>query len=530
MSTVNIVEFLMMLLIAASLVALASSRLNIPYTIALVLCGLFIDFLHIPIAEILGEGKGPEHVLTPDIIFALFLPALLFEAGININIRHLRDNIAPIAILAVAGVLAAAVITGLAVHWGVGLPLLVALTFGALIVATDPISVLALFRDLGVDKRLSVIVEGESLFNDGTAVVVFQIFLAGAVTGSFSITGGITRFLVEALGGAAVGLGLGYLVSRLTEKVDDPRIEITFTTILAYGSYLLAHHLHTSGVIATVAAGLMVGNFGAEFGMSARTRVALWTFWEYLAFVINSIVFLLIGLEVHIFDLLDAWKAILLAIAAVLAGRAATVYLLTPVANLFSEKIGLKWQHVLVWGGVHGSVSMALALSLAPDFPHRAQIMAMTFGVVAFSLVVQGFTVKPLLKALGIQGSTENEYDRAMVRQIALHAARTELEALLRDHLLSRSVFESIREELDGSLDEIEDEITQLQVQDPELAEDEERLARRRLIMAEKHAIQRSANDGLLSTHTAENLLAAADERLEALRHPEETPEEEVEP
>jgi CPA1 family monovalent cation:H+ antiporter len=516
MSPAAIIEFLLWLLIAASVIALITSRFRIPYTVALVLGGFAIDLFHLPILSALGETEG-SRFLTPDIILILFLPALLFESGININVRQLRENLTPILMLAVAGVVAATVITAYAVHWVVGLPLIAALLFGALISATDPISVLALFKELGVSKRLTVIIEGESLFNDGTSVVIFQIILAAMATGDFSVLSGIRNFLVVVLGGAALGLGMGYIASKATAQVDDPRIEITLTTILAYSSYLIAEHLHVSGVIATVAAGLMIGNFGAETGMTARTRVALWSFWEYVSFVINSLVFLLIGIEVHTLTLLQAWHAILLAIATVLLGRALSVYVLTPVAGLMGEKIPLKWQHVLVWGGLHGSVSMALALSLSQRVPDRDLILTMTFGVVAFSIIAQGLTVKPLLRLLGIPMGHEEEYDRAKVRRIAVSAARRELDGLLRDNLISLPGYQQLRDELEARLQETEKEIESLHETDHTAAEEELRMASARLAAAEKSAIQRSANQGLVSAHTAEKMIADSDDRLDKL-------------
>ena len=518
MSTAAIIEFLLWLLIAASAIAIVTSRLKIPYTVALVLGGFAIDLFHLPIMSALGATEG-SHLLTPEIILILFLPALLFESGINIHIRHLRENLTPIVLLAVAGVLSATLITAYAVHWVVGLALMPALLFGALIAATDPISVLALFKDLGVSKRLSVIIESESLFNDGTSVVIFQIILASMASGDFSIWSGIRRFLVVVLGGGALGLALGYLASRVTEQVDDPRIEITLTTILAYSSYLIAEHLHVSGVIATVAAGLMVGNFGAEIGMSARTRVALWSFWEYIAFVINSLVFLLIGIEVHTLSLIEAWHAILLAIGTVLAGRALSVYLLTPVSGLMGARIPVRWRHVLVWGGIHGSVSMALALSLARSVPGRDLILTMTFGVVAFSIVVQGLTIKPLLRLLGLEVGRKDEYGQAKVRHFAVSAARRELEALLRDSLISRPTYEQLRADLDARMELVQNEIVALHDRDPEAVDVEVRMAAARLVAAEKSAIQRAANQGLISFHIAEEMLAAADDRLDQLTH-----------
>lgn len=301
MSATVIVELLLLLLLAVSGVALLTSRFKIPYTIALVFAGFAIDLFHIPIKEVVGNVQ----LLTPDIIFVLFLPALLFESSINIELKHLRENFWPILLLAVIGVATATAITGFAIHQFLGLPLLTAMLFGALISATDPIAVIALFQDLAVSKRLGVIVEAESLLNDGTAVVAFQLILAGILTNHFDPVSGIRQFLVVSLGGVLAGLMVGYAASKLTAMVDEPRIEITLTTIVAYGTYLLAEHLHVSGVIATVVAGLTVGNYGAQTGMSARTRVAVWSFWEYMAFLVNSLVFLLIGIEVHVGQILE---------------------------------------------------------------------------------------------------------------------------------------------------------------------------------------------------------------------------------
>jgi len=517
MTTTSIVEFLLLLLIAASLIALVTIRLKIPYTVALVIGGVAIDLFHVPIREILGEG-APAGVLTPDVIFILFLPGLLFESGINVQVGYLRENLLPITLLAVAGVLIAAVVTGCAVHWALGVPLTVALVFGALISATDPISVLALFKDMGVNRRLAVLMEGESLFNDGTAVVVFQILAAGALTGSLSLAAGFTRFLIVSLGGAVLGLLLGYAVSKITGQVDNPSIEITLTTILAYGSYLLAEHLHVSGVIATVGAGLMVGNYGAAYGMSARTRVALWSFWEYFAFVINSLVFLLIGIEVHVADLIGFSPAILVAIGVVLLARALTVYSLTPVSNRFARAISWRWRHVLVWGGLHGGVSMALALSLGEEFPYRRLILAMTFGVVAFSIIVQGLTMKPLVRRFGLVKVREHVYDRLKVSQAALSRARSELDELLASHLITYPVYQRLLAELKQRQDQVGSEISQVQERDPEVAEEELRSARMRLITAEKSAIRRAAADGLISVTLADEMIEAADERLDALK------------
>ena len=515
MDTHTLIEFLLLLLIAASVIAVITARFKVPYTVFLVFGGALIDLFHVPIIAKLGESAG--RLLTPDVIFMVFLPGLLFEAGINIHIRHLRANLIPIVLLAIVGILPAAFVAAYLVHMAIGIPLQAALVFGVLIAATDPISVLALFKEMGAPKRLSVIVEGESLFNDGTAVVLFQILLAGMAGAGLSVAGGVGRFLVVALGGGALGIVLGYGVSKLTERIDEPRVEIMLTTILAYGSFLLAEQLHVSGVIATVGAGLMVGNFGAETGMSSRTRVALWSFWEYWGFVINSIVFLMIGIEVHIFDLIGHGTAIAVAIAAVLLGRVVAVYFLTPLGNALSEPISWAWRHVLVWGGIHGSVSLALVLTLPEDFPARETVLAMTFGVVAFSIVVQGLTVQPLMRKLGIKMGEEDEYDRIKVRRMALTAGREDLEKLHDEHLISEPVFEKLRREIEVEIGEIGEKVEGLHERRPELAEVEIHAAREHMILAEKGAIQRALGEGWISLHSAEQMLAAADDELEKL-------------
>jgi monovalent cation:H+ antiporter, CPA1 family len=393
------VEFLIALLIAASAIAMLAKRFRIPYTIALVVGGLMLSFLRLPQLSPLDPTQRPDW-LTPDVILILFLPALVFEGSLKLNVRDLLRDSIPLLLLANVGVLLAAAVTGYVVHWVTGMPVLISLLFGAIVSATDPISVLAIFKDLNIDKRLSMIVQGESLMNDGTAAALFQILVAGVLAGHLGLAKGIGQFTFAVAGGAFLGGALGYLGSRITGTIDDPEIEITLTTIVAYGSYLLANEFHMSGIIATAAAGLMVGNLGAKRAMTPQTRTALESFWGYLAFAMNSLVFLLIGLEVHFDALARSWRAVLISIVAVLIGRAFSVYLLTPVSNLRAQRIPLRWQHVIVWGGLRGALALALALSLDSKFPDRGVVLDTTFGVVIFSILVQGLTIKPLLRVL----------------------------------------------------------------------------------------------------------------------------------
>jgi len=404
MTPVSAVEFLVWLLLAAAAIAMLAARLQIPYTVSLVLGGLALGAIRLPILSPLQPGQRPDW-LTPDVILILFLPALVFEGSVKLDVRELLRNSLPLLLLANVGVWIAALVTGYLVHWLLGLPLLVALLFGAIISATDPISVLAIFKSLNLHSRFSLLMEAESLLNDGTAVVLFGILVEAVAVQGVNVPKGIMQYLLAVAGGAVLGAVLGYIANRVTAAVDDPQIEITLTTILAYGSYLLAFHLHLSGVIATATAGLMLGNLGAGSPLSPRTRAAMQAFWEYISFVMNSVIFLLLGLEIHVGELFARWTSLAIAVGAVLLGRALSVYLLIPVSNRFIQPIPLRWQHMAVWAGLRGALALALALSLGSDFPYRQHILDMTFGVVVFSILVQGLTLKPLLKILGLAGT-----------------------------------------------------------------------------------------------------------------------------
>jgi Na+:H+ antiporter len=515
MTANSAVEFLIWLLIAASVIAVLANRLRVPYTVALVLGGLALGSIRLPIVETLVQNH-PDW-LTPNIVLVIFLPALLFEGSLKLQVRQLRENALPILLLATAGVLAATLITGFAVHWLLGLPLLVALVFGAITAATDPISVLSIFREMAVPKRLSIVVEGESLSNDGTAAVLFGILIAGVASEHLGIATGVRNFVVEVAGGVVVGTSLGYISSKFTQKIDDPAIEITLTTVLAYSSYLAAQAVHVSGVIATVAAGLTVGNIGARTGMSPRTRIALWSFWEYLSFVVNSVVFLLIGLQVRIGMLVRDWRATLLAIATVVLARALSVYGLVPISNLFGQKISLRWQHILVAGGIRGALALALALSLARNFPYREQILTVTFGVVAFTIVAQGLAIKPLLRVLGMRTIREDDYELARVQQIAVSSARSELDELRRSNLLSGPAYHQLRQELDDEVERAEGQVAELYGKDNSRIVPEVQMARMKLIAAEKSAIEQAVFDGLISRETANRMIETENQKLDQL-------------
>jgi CPA1 family monovalent cation:H+ antiporter len=505
------------LLLIVSLVAIAVRRLRVPYTVALVIVGLLITF------------QQPLEVdLTPELILALFVPPLIFEAAFHIEFRRLRTNLLPILVLAIPGVLLTTGIVGLIVSFGANLSLPSALVFGALIAATDPVAVIALFRALGAPRSLALLVEGESLFNDGTAIVVFNLLLVAALpvaaeaghAASFDLLGAIVDFLRVSIGGVAIGVGLGWLVAQLIARLDDYLIETTLTTVLAFGAYLLAERFHVSGVLAVVAAGIVNGNLGPR-GMSPTTRIVLFNFWEYLAFIANSLIFLLIGLDVNIPHLAANLGPIAVAVLAVLISRALVVYVLTWLTNRRQPAVQLAYQHVLFWGGLRGAISLALALSLPAAFADRELVRVMTFGVVLFTLLVQGTTMQLLLRRLGLleRAESELEYERRHARLMAARAAQSRVQQLHQQGMISTSAWEQLAPELEQQLESALAAQQTLLREQPALQAEEREDAWREGLRAQRAMLAALLRDGVISEAIYEELVTEVDAALE--REPE---------
>lgn len=392
---------IVLLFSVATAVAMLARRLKLPYTVALVVAGLGLGAVKVL----------PAPHLTKDLLYSIFLPGLIFEAAFHLGWSRFRANARAIVGLAVPGIaLAVAVTTVLLVltpgsPFGPGAPWQVALVFSALIAATDPIAVVALFKTIGAPPRLSAIVEGESLVNDGTAVVVYTLVLAYVTGTPVTLAGAVADFVRVVGLGALVGVGVGWIVSKLIQLVEDSHVEITLTTIAAYGSFVLAEYFHLSGIIATVAAGLACGTWGAERGMLPATRVAVVWFWEYVAFVLNSVIFLLIGLEVSVREMLEGWRPIVVAFVAVTLTRALVVGVTALALQPTRERVPRNWAFVLTWGGLRGALVMVLALLLPPDFPARSRVVQVTYGVVILSILLNGMTMAPLLRWLKMSSS-----------------------------------------------------------------------------------------------------------------------------
>jgi CPA1 family monovalent cation:H+ antiporter len=388
---VNFESFGLLLLIAG-VVAMLARRFHFPYTVGLLVAGIGITFF----------PSIPSIPLTKELIFSGLLPPLIFEAAVSLHWHELRKVMPVVLLLASVGLILSALVTGLGMYYVLGWPLISASVFGVLIAATDPVSVIATFKEAGVTGKLRILVESESLFNDGVAAVLFGLVLAFA-GGQAPTTSAVVMHALLVIGG---GLGVGAIVAFVTlyliGKTQDHLVELTFTMIAAYGSFILAEHLEWSGVLATLMTGLIIGNRGMISTISTKGHAAFDAFWEFAAFIANSLIFILIGVHEAKQPFSKLIVPSLIAIALVLIGRAFAIY---PLAVLFSKssmKVSMAHQHVLVWGGLRGALALALALGLPDSMPYRAEIVTICFAVVAFSVVIQGLTITPFMVRLGL--------------------------------------------------------------------------------------------------------------------------------
>ncbi len=462
----NLEQFLIVL--SVSLTVATISRIfswfrQIPYTLLLVIVGLFFAFVDIRLVN-----------LSPELILEIFLPPLLFEAAWNIKWKNLKANFTPVILLAILGVVISVLGVSLALSQFTDLSLASALLVGASLSATDPVSVVALFRELGASKKLTTVMEGESLFNDGVAVVAFSL-LVGIPLGvdQFSLTNTIVRFFTFVGIGVGIGFLIGFGISYLTQRFDIPLVEQSLTLVSAYGTYLITEELGGSGVIGVVTVGLILGNFGSRIGMNPRTRLVVSEFWDFLAFFVNSIVFLLIGDQIKFASLTDNLYLILIAILSVLLTRFISVFILSNISNLITENdLNFREQFILWWGGLRGSVSIALALSVPVMLSDRQDVIETVFAVVLFTLLIQGLTTKFFLKNFDLIGNQilKQEYSELLVRRIALNRVLDYMKGIniSKAPEIDPEFFRYEQELVGGQLETIEQKITKMQNSNPE--------------------------------------------------------------
>jgi CPA1 family monovalent cation:H+ antiporter len=453
---------ILLLLLVACVSAIALKQLKFPYTVGLVIIGLVLSGLarSIPALEVINTFQ-----LSEELILFIFVPPLIFESALNLDSRLLLRNLSPVLVLAAPGLLISTAIMGLVLAWLTPLSLGQALLFGSLISATDPVAVIALFKELGVPKQLAILVEGESLFNDATAIVTFNIILgviaAGAV-GSNAIQQGTVAFVVSFIGGILVGAIFGYLM-RFTMNLakNNPLILATITTITAYGAFLIAEEIfNVSPVMSVVSAGLVIGWYKSN-GLEKETRDYISEFWEYTAFLANSLVFLLVGITAssfRFFAQLNQTEYLLstlgITILTVLIARAIVIFSLIPLVNFFSKtKLPVSYQLVSYWGGLRGAVCLALALSIDAEFPNRDLIIILTLGVALFTLLIPGTTIGKLIQTLQLnRPSILERVGQAIAIVIAKKEALKESKKLQSNNYFVPNLVEDFTQQYQGQV------------------------------------------------------------------------------
>jgi CPA1 family monovalent cation:H+ antiporter len=386
-----VIEQIVLLIVVGAVVAIVAHRLRIPYTVGLVAAGIVIAFLPLKV----------EVPFSKDFLFEVLLPPLIFEAALYIDWHELRRDMLVVGTYATIGVLLSAAVTAAIMHFVVGWVWPAAILFGVLIAATDPVSIIATFKEAKVKGRLRLLVESESLFNDSTAAVGFTLAVAVAVGESVGFGSAILQLLSSAIGGVLTGVIFAVIALLTIGRTKDHLVELAMTTFAAFGSFWAAEHYHLSGILACTAAGLIIGNRMGRGSITERGEESMEHFWEFAAFVANSIVFIILGINLAYQDFGQFAFAIVIAIAAVIAGRAVAVYPLAMIFSGTSRAVNPSHRHILFWGGLRGALALALALGVPETLPYRQEILIVTFGVVAFSVFVQGSTVSPLMRWLG---------------------------------------------------------------------------------------------------------------------------------
>jgi CPA1 family monovalent cation:H+ antiporter len=390
----SIVVLFVFFVTLAALVGIAIRRTAVPYSVALVAVGLLVGAL-LP---------DPVLVVTPELVLMVLLPGLVFEAALHVDLQALRRSLGSVVLLAGPGVIVVAAAVAVFLSIGAGLPVELGIIVGAMVAATDPAAVIATFKRMRVPGRLAAMVEGESLFNDGTGLVLFALSVS-ALTTAVTAADVVETLVVTVVTSMVIGLGVGFLASRVLALTDDHLLQLTISVSAAYGTYVLADLFHESGVIATVIAGIVIGNYGRRVGISRRAEQALDLVWEFVAFLLTALAFMLVGLSISIPALLDGLHWIVWGVIGVLVGRAVVVYGMLGGALWIGRRTTRAdheahrgWLHVLYWSGLRGAVAVAMALSLPTSVPERQLLLEITFGIVLFTLVVQGTTIEPLIR------------------------------------------------------------------------------------------------------------------------------------
>ncbi|MCH8237006.1 MAG: cation:proton antiporter [Proteobacteria bacterium] len=522
-AVIELVGTIVVLLLIAGGVRAITKRVKVPFSVALVVVGIALRQLVENGPEFLSPVA--EHEISPDVILFVFLPTLIFESAFNLDVRQLRQNLPQILTLAVPGLILSTTVIGVLLWWVTPFGLQEALLLGAILSATDPVAVIALFRNLGVPMRLTILVEGESLFNDATAIVAARILL-GMVAGGVLLTpemafGSVVNFFTVFIGGAVVGwlaaLAFGWVLGHVE---NDPFIETSLTTVLAYLSFLAAEEVfHVSGVMATVAAGLTMGSWGRA-KISASVAGFLEHFWEYLAFLANALIFLFVGLRVNLAALYDSLDILAWVIFAMLLSRALVIFGLVPMVGRLpgSAPIERPYQTVMYWGGLRGAIALAIVLSLG-DFPEADLFVALVMGAVLFTLLVQGLTIETLVRHLGLdKPPLADQVGRAEGLLSAKTRALKRIPELQEGGLFSARIAETLESQLEGEMKELRRDLEELRHRELD-SKEERQLIYTRAFAAEKTIYYQLFSKGHLSERAYRDLCHGVGLEADAVRH-----------
>jgi len=509
----------------ASIVAILAKQIRFPYTITLVLAGIAVAVL----------GLEAPFELGYDLIFHILLPPLLFEGALHMRLSHLRDNAKIILLLVLPGLLGSVFLVSFMLNiMFPAIPFIFMLLLAAIVIPTDPATILAFYREMKVPHKLRSIVEGESVFDDGLAIVFWNvivvIIIASALggTGAVLVEGhhileGIGQFLKLSFLGIVLGGVMGYIAYMIIRKINDKFTEIMITVILAFGVFAFAEVLGGSGVFAVVISGLILGNYGTRFAMAPSTRMSLISFWSFLAFAVNSLLFILIGMSITWSDIWANLGLIAITILVLWMARAIMIFLTGRIINRKEKAISKKWQIIMWWGGLRGAIPIAMALSIplfldnagTIPFPYRDTILAVTFGVVLGTLLIQGLTLRPLLKGLGFYASTKKEAEKEEKEiSVLLRDSMDELSTLRNDGELSNKGYEILIARYSQANSQLLTELGMLINEHGFVPKDEYSFAVKETLETKKDAVKDAWEKGIISGVTGEKLISELGEQI----------------
>lgn len=507
---------ILILFVVASFVSIIIRYINLPYTIALMAVGLALGSVNII--------HPPE--LTQELLYSIFLPPLIFGTAIHMKIDDFKKDFFSIVTLVIPGVILATFVTAfilvksmsmfhvLDTHIQIGWP--IAILFGAAVAATDPIAVVSLFEKLGVPKRLSFLVDSESLLNDGTAIVVFIIALSLLQGDENSIQNSIVEFFKIAGFGLLIGFVVGLLADNVLKYIDDSMVVITITTVVAYGSFLIADSMGFSGVMSTVAAGLVLGEKSLSKTPFPAIRFSVENFWNYVMFAFNSLIFLLMGFEINLALLWQLWPIIVLAYTAVLLARFLVVNATWGLFFATKYRFPLSWAVVMSWGGLRGALSMVLALSIPHHFEFRELLIALVFGVVFLSIFIQGLSMPFVLQTLKLVSSVNEikEYEQLDTKIELFNNSLEKIDKLQAGHRISKKIADTLRAKIQEELDQLNRQLQQIETSEDVIFEEKMLKTKREILMSQIQSLIDMYHNGAITFDAFRALRADFDIKL----------------